>query len=72
MAFREMRPDGLHGPPPWELAAPTWPAAPQETEPAGAGVAEGQLLAGDVYYLRLYEERGRDFDATILLYRPVD
>ena len=40
--------------------------------PAGAGVAEGQLLAGDAYYLRLYEERGRDFDATILLYRPVD
>ncbi|WP_341243201.1 hypothetical protein [uncultured Nocardioides sp.] len=40
--------------------------------PAGAGVAEGQLLAGDVYYLRLSEERGRDFDATILLYRPVD
>ncbi|GHJ60580.1 hypothetical protein NOK12_30980 [Nocardioides sp. OK12] len=36
----------------------------------GSSIA-GQLLAGDTYDVRLYEDRGRPFEGSILLYRPV-
>ena len=39
--------------------------------PRGGSSIAGQLLAGDTYDVRLYEDRGRPFEGSILLYRPV-
>lgn len=39
--------------------------------PRGGSSLAGQLLAGDTYDVGLYEDRGRAFEGSILLYRPV-
>ncbi|WP_341229381.1 hypothetical protein [Nocardioides salarius] len=39
--------------------------------PRGGSSIAGQLLAGDTYEVRLYEDRGRSFEGSILVYRPV-
>ena len=40
--------------------------------PEGGSAGVGQLLAGDEYDVRLYEDRGRGFEGSILAYRPLD